>query len=308
MQEYYAAPMEGLTGWRWRQVHSALFGGADRYYTPFLSPNANFEFQTKELQEIDPAHNRGLFVVPQILTNRAEYFVWAARECQSRGYGEVNLNLGCPSGTVTGKNKGAGLLREKDILRRLLDGIFDALPDLKISVKTRIGWDDPAQWPALLELLNAYPIARLIVHPRVRAEFYKGGVHRDAFAWAQANTRLPLCYNGDLLTPADAAAAPDVPLMFGRGLQTDPSLLRRLRGGERATIAELQAFHDALYAAYRRDYSGDVPVLHRMRELWNYLAGSFRDTEQLLRAVRKARTCDAYDQAVRQFFARAELA
>ena len=60
MQEYYAAPMEGLTGWRWRQVQSELFGGADRYYTPFLSPNANFEFQTKELQEIDPEHNRDL--------------------------------------------------------------------------------------------------------------------------------------------------------------------------------------------------------------------------------------------------------
>ena len=141
MQEYYAAPMEGLTGWRWRQVQSELFGGADRYYTPFLSPNANFEFQTKELQEIDPEHNRDLFVVPQILTNRPEYFVWAAKECQSRGYSEVNLNLGCPSGTVTAKNKGAGLLRERDILRALLDGIFDALPDLKISVKTRIGWD-----------------------------------------------------------------------------------------------------------------------------------------------------------------------
>lgn len=308
MQEYYAAPMEGLTGWRWRQVQSALFGGADRYYTPFLSPNANFEFQTKELQEIEPAHNRGLLVVPQILTNRAEYFVWAARECQRRGYGEVNLNLGCPSGTVTGKNKGAGLLREKDILRRLLDGIFDALPGMKISVKTRIGWDDPAQWPALLELLSAYPVALLIVHPRVRTEFYKGAVHRDAFTWAQANTRLPLCYNGDLLTPADTAAASDVPLMFGRGLVSDPALLRRLRGGERATVRELEEFHDALYAAYRRDYSGDVPVLHRMRELWNYLAGSFRDTEQLLRAVRKARTCAAYDQAVRQFFARAELA
>ena len=111
MQEYYAAPMEGLTGWRWRQVHAALFGAADRYYTPFLSPNANFEFQTKELQEIAPENNRDLPVVPQILTNRAEYFIWAAKECQSRGYGEVNLNLGCPSGTVTGKNKGAGLLR-----------------------------------------------------------------------------------------------------------------------------------------------------------------------------------------------------
>ena len=307
MQEYYAAPMEGLTGWRWRQVQSELFGGADRYYTPFLSPNANFEFQTKELQEIDPAHNRGLFVVPQILTNRAEYFVWAARECQSRGYTEVNLNLGCPSGTVTGKNKGAGLLREKDILRQLLDGVFDALPDLKISVKTRIGWDDPAQWPVLLELLNAYPITLLIVHPRVRTEFYKGAAHRDIFAWTQENTHLPLCYNGDLFTLADVAAAPDVPLMFGRGLQTDPSLLRRLRGGDRASVSELQAFHDALYDAYRRDYYGDVPVLHRMRELWNYLAGSFRDTERFLRAVRKARTCEAYAQEARQFFAQAEL-
>ena len=219
----------------------------------------------------------------------------------------MNLNLGCPSGTVTAKNKGAGLLREKDILRALLDGIFNALPDLKISVKTRIGWDDPDQWPALLALLNDYPITLLIIHPRVRTEFYKGRVHRDAFAWAQANTGLPLCYNGDLLTPADVSAAPNVPLMFGRGLQADPSLLRRLRGGERASVAELQAFHDAIYTAYRRDYSGDVPVLHRMRELWNYLAGSFRNTEPLLRAIRKARTCAAYEQAVRPFFARAEM-
>lgn len=307
MQEYYAAPMEGLTGWRWRQVHAALFGAADRYYTPFLSPNANFEFQTKELQEIAPENNRDLPVMPQILTNRAEYFIWAAKECQSRGYGEVNLNLGCPSGTVTGKNKGAGLLREEDLLRELLDGIFDALPDMKISVKTRIGWDDPAQWPALLDIFNDYPIALLIVHPRLRTEFYKGTVHREAFAWTQENTCLPLCYNGDLFTPADVAAAPALPLMLGRGLQRDPSLLRRLRGGERATAAELRAYHDALCAAYRWDYSGDTPVLHRMRELWSYLSGSFWDTDAFLRAVRKARTLSAYDQAARAFFAQARL-
>ena len=261
MQEYYAAPMEGLTGWRWRQVHAALFGPADRYYTPFLSPNANFEFQTKELQEIAPENNRDLPVVPQILTNRAEYFIWAAKECQSRGYGEVNLNLGCPSGTVTGKNKGAGLLRESDLLRPLLDGIFDALPDLRISVKTRIGWDDPARWPALLDILNDYPIALLIVHPRLRTEFYKGAIHREVFAWTQENTRLPLCYNGDLFTPADVAAAPALPLMLGRGLQRDPSLLRRLRGGERATVAELQAYHDAcgLPPGLQRRYADAAP-------------------------------------------------
>ena len=136
MHEWYAAPMEGLTGWRWRQVQHEMFGGAALYVTPFVSPNGNFSFQRKELEELDPERNRGIPVVPQILTNRAEYFVWAAKECRSRGWEQVDLNLGCPSGTVTGKNKGAGLLRQPELLRQLLDGIFDALPDMKISVKT----------------------------------------------------------------------------------------------------------------------------------------------------------------------------
>ena len=140
MHEWYAAPMEGLTGWRWRQVQHEMFGGAALYVTPFVSPNGNFSFQRKELEELDPERNRGIPVVPQILTNRAEYFVWAAKECRSRGWEQVDLNLGCPSGTVTGKKKGAGLLRQPELLRQLLDGIFDALPDMKISVKTRIGW------------------------------------------------------------------------------------------------------------------------------------------------------------------------
>ena len=307
MQEFYAAPLEGLTGWRWRQVQAELFGGADAYYTPFLSPNANFEFQTKELREIDPENNRNLPVVPQILTNRAEYFVWAARECRSRGYAEVNLNLGCPSGTVTGKKKGAGLLHEPEILRELLDGIFQALPDMNISVKTRIGWDDPAQWPGLLELLNDYPISLLIVHPRVRTQFYKGDVDHSAFSYALTHAKMPLCYNGDLRTPADVSAAPSVPLMFGRGLVANPALLRQIRTGQPATVEELREFHHRLYSAYRRDYGGDTSVLHRMRELWNYLENSFRDTEKFLRSVRKARSCAEYEQIVRQFFDRAEM-
>lgn len=158
MHEWYAAPMEGLTGWRWRQVQHEMFGGAALYVTPFVSPNGNFSFQRKELEELDPERNRGIPVVPQILTNRAEYFVWAAKECRSRGWTQIDLNLGCPSGTVTGKNKGAGLLRQPELLRQLLDGIFDALPDMKISVKTRIGWERAEEWPALLALLETYPI------------------------------------------------------------------------------------------------------------------------------------------------------
>ena len=235
MHEWYAAPMEGLTGWRWRQVQHEMFGGAALYVTPFVSPNGNFSFQRKELEELDPERNRGIPVVPQILTNRAEYFVWAAKECRSRGWEQVDLNLGCPSGTVTGKKKGAGLLRQPELLRQLLDGIFDALPDMKISVKTRIGWERAEEWPALLALLETYPICRLTVHPRVRTQFYKGTADREVFRWTAEHTALPLCYNGDVTTVRDlremGETFPDDAVMVGRGLVADPSLLRQATGG-----------------------------------------------------------------------------
>ena len=128
MDKLYAAPMEGLTGYLWRQVHAELFGPADKYFTPFLSPNATCTFQRKELDEIDPEHNRGLNVVPQLLTNRAEHFLWAVRELHDRGFREVNFNLGCPAGTVAAKRKGAGLLAYPQELDRCLEEIFAGLP------------------------------------------------------------------------------------------------------------------------------------------------------------------------------------
>ena len=215
-KQLYAAPMEGLTGWLWRRVHHELFGGADKYFTPFLSPNANHSFQAKERDEIEPAHNEGLPVVPQILTNSSEHFIWCARELHARGYGEVNLNLGCPSGTVTGKRKGSGLLAFPDELDRLLGEIFTALPELRISVKTRIGKLDPAEWEHLLAIYNRYPIAELIVHPRVQKEFYKGRSHRDVCAWTLGQTQLPLCESGDLFTPRLLLSSPAPAAMAGR--------------------------------------------------------------------------------------------
>ena len=281
MHEWYAAPMEGLTGWRWRQVQHEMFGRAALYVTPFVSTNGNFSFQRKELEELDPERNRGIPVVPQILTNRAEYFVWAAKECQP------------------------------ELLRQLLDGIFDALPDMKISVKTRIGWERAEEWPALLALLETYPICRLTVHPRVRTQFYKGTADREVFRWTAEHTALPLCYNGDVTTVRDlwemGEAFPDDAVMVGRGLVADPSLLRQATGGPAASLEELREFHDRLYGLYCRDFSGDVPVLHHMRELWNYFSRSFRETDTLLRQVRKAGDCRAYETAVRQFFYDAEL-
>ena len=293
--------MEGLTTCWWRQVHRELFGGADKYFTPFLSPNANLCFQQKELDEIQGEPD----TVPQLLTNRGDHFLWAARELYERGYREVNFNLGCPSGTVTAKHKGAGLLAYPEELDRCLGEIFEGLPDLRVSVKTRIGKNEPAEWDTLLALYEKYPISELIVHPRVQKEFYKGTVHRDAFDRALEAYPGTLVYNGDLFTPSDIGMFcrqyPQVTaVMTGRGLMTDPSLLRQTRGGRPASRQELAAFHDRLLALYTARLSGDTPVLHRMRELWNYLSGSFEGTDRPLKAIRKAKDLPAYEAAAQE--------
>lgn len=299
----YAAPLEGLTTYLWRRLQFDMFGGADKYFTPFLSPNSNLSFQTKELDDLQ--HNEGMPVVPQILCNCADHFLWAARELYEMGYREINFNLGCPSGTVTAKRKGSGFLSYPDDLDRCFGEIFDGLPDdMRLSVKTRIGKNDPAEWERLLAVYNKYPISELIVHPRVQKEFYRGTVHTDAFAYACDHTKLPLVYNGDLCSIGDVEALykafPVInTLMIGRGLIADPSLLRQIRGGERATREELTQFHERLYEAYRERLSGEAPVVHRMREFWNYFALSFEDTDGYLKKIRKAKSCAEYYSAAK---------
>jgi tRNA-dihydrouridine synthase len=289
-KQYYAAPMEGMTTWLWRQVHHRVFGGADKYFTPFLSPNATRTFQTRERREVE--ENGALNVVPQLLTADPEHFVWAARALRDMGYTEIDLNLGCPSGTVAAKKKGSGLLSWPDLLARLLDGIFDALPDMRISVKTRIGRHDDGEWPALLAIYDRYPIHELIVHPRVQKDMYRGRARREVFQWTREHTALPLVYNGDIWTPEDASGW-DVSVMTGRGLIADPALLRRARGGPAATRAELGEYMGALADGYGSRLGQDT-ALHRMWELWYYLGGDFPDAERWRKRIRKCRTLAEY--------------
>ncbi len=289
-KQYYAAPMEGMTTWLWRQVHHRIFGGADKFFTPFLSPNATYTFQVKERREIE--HNRGLNVVPQLLAAEPDHFVWAAKTLRNMGYGEVNLNLGCPSGTVAAKRKGSGLLSYPDQLEWLLDGIFTALPDMKISVKTRIGRHDDGEWPALLAIYDRYPIHELIVHPRVGKDMYRGTARREVFTWTRQHTALPLVYNGDVWTAEDAASW-DVSVMTGRGLIADPALLRRSRGGQAAARAELAAFMGELAEGYEAAVGQDA-ALHRMWEIWFYLIDSFPEAGDALKRMRKCRRLADY--------------
>ena len=290
----FAAPMEGITTYIWRDVHRRIFGGADGYMTPFLSPNGNLTFQHKELAEIS---QREPDLVPQLITNRAEYFLWGAEDVRKLGYGEVNFNLGCPSGTVVAKHKGAGMLSDPKELDALLDEIFAAQPDIQISVKTRIGRYTAEEWPALMEVYNKYPLARLIIHPRVQKEMYLGRAHREAFVYAEKVAKMPLVYNGDVVSPDDPILATDTDVMIGRGLLINPALLRQIRGGKPATREELTAYHDALLCAYMAAYDGTLSALYKMRGLWAYMGEAFADSERFLRVIFKAKDLSTYQTA-----------
>ena len=215
------APLDGITKVVFRRVWHRHFGGADRYFIPFFSPTDQHILTQRDRRELDPEANGGLPLVPQVMTRRAPDFLWAAELVEQMGYQEVNLNLGCPSGTVTATGKGSGFLARPEELERFFDEVFASVK-LPVSVKTRLGVKEPEEFERLLEIYNRYPIACLTIHPRIQKQFYKGTVHRDWFTWAAERSRNPLCYNGDLVTVEDCGAfAADFPavgaVMIGRG-------------------------------------------------------------------------------------------
>ena len=317
------APLEGLTTYIFRNTHAKYFGKLDKYYTPFLSLHKEKEFSHKERQEILPENNEGLWVVPQVLTNSAEDFLKAALKLKEVGYEEVNINLGCPSGTVVPKGKGAGMLAEPERLEQFLEEVFNKTP-LKISIKTRLGMTDEGEWSRLLEIYNRFPLEELIVHARVREDYYKKPVRLEPFAKTLEQSKCPVCYNGDIFTVEDYVALKErfpklEAVMLGRGLLQNPGLaagiskynLLQKCGEERIDawaeknseyFARLHAFHDELYSEYQKILSGDRNVLFKMKEFWSYLICNFPDMEKQLKKLHKTKSCAEYESWVRILF------
>lgn len=299
---YYFAPMEGLTDGIYRRLHHTYFPSVDRYYTPFFSPSAHRKLTPKEQRELPPADALDYTVVPQVLTRNPEDFLWMAEQCKNAGYREINLNLGCPSGTVTAKGKGAGMLQSCDDLDRFLDAVFSASP-IFVSVKTRIGYTASAEFPHLLDIFNRYPIKELTVHPRTRNAFYNGCVDMEAFRYAVDNSRNPLCYNGDLCSLSEihafAHSFPNIKaVMIGRGLIGDPGMLT----SKGTDISTLKDFHDALLEAYSIAFGSGRNAMFRMKENWFYLINRFDGGEKLYKKLRKTSDLNEYQWICHEIF------
>lgn len=301
--KFYLAPMEGLTGYIYRNSHKDFFGEIDRYFTPFI---ASKKLSSREKNDVLPEHNEDMTVIPQILTNKSSEFISIAKQLEQRGYTTVNLNLGCPSGTVVAKHRGAGFLGLPEELEKFLSEIFRGCP-IDISIKTRIGIDDVSESADIISMYNKFPLEELIIHPRLQTELYSGKPHLEEFEQGLKMSKHKICYNGDINTPEDffriTERFPQLEsVMIGRGILANPALIRQIKGGASIDIEELKAFHRSVYDGYKSIMSGDRNVLFKMKELWIYMGRLFSDSDKILKRIRKADKCSDYEAAVNILF------
>lgn len=318
--KFYFAPLEGITGYIYRNVFHELFGqGIDKYFTPFIAAAHGGDMKNRSLRDVLPENNKGLPIIPQILTNHAEDFTTLRKQLNALGYREVNLNLGCPYRTVVSKGKGAGFLERTEELKDFLEKIFrDCRESEEISVKTRIGMESPEEFEEILSIYNQFPIKELTIHPRVQKDFYDGKPDRAAFTKAFSSSVNPVCYNGDIFTKKDYSQLKEEypqleAVMIGRGFLVNPGLLQEILQDKKMVKRDFTVFHDRLYEEYHELMGEDKNTLFKMKELWNYWQYLFDvqekpGREKYLKKIRKAKTGKEYKASVNTLIQESEIA
>ncbi len=305
--KFYFAPMEGLTGYVYRNAHHAFFPkGIAKYFSPFIVANQSDNFKTRELYDVLPDNNPGIVLIPQLLTNNADDFIHTAKRLMQLGHDEINLNLGCPAGTVVSKGRGAGFLAKREELDVFLESVFSRSV-ARISIKTRVGKERPEEFEALIEIFNKYPIKELIIHPRIQKDLYRNKPNLEAFRAAFHQSKNPVCYNGDIFSTGDCKSFserfPNVDtVMLGRGLITNPGLINELLYNVKLEKKLLKSFHDKIYDDYKGILFGEKNVLYKMKELWSYMILMFSDSAKRAKSIRKAQGFHDYNEAVACLF------
>lgn len=299
--QIYFAPLEGITGYVFRNAYNKYYGGVDKYFTPFITPHTKKLMNSREKRDILPENNSGLVVVPQVLTNKAEELIDVCKRLEEFGYHEVNLNLGCPSKTVTSKRKGSGFLENPSELEEFFDRFFK-VSDTKLSIKTRIGISELEEAERLFRVFERFPFEEVIIHARLQQEFYQGTPHYDVFEDYCKRTKHSLCYNGDLKTWDDIDTLEKRfekcdKFMLGRGLLFHPAALlskENTRIDKAQEMEKFKGFHDELVEGYDAYMCGDRNTLFKMKELWGYWGAQFPGQDKILKKIKKADTLTEY--------------
>ncbi len=312
----YLAPIRGLTDALFRETLHSHFAGFDAAVAPFINPQRKFLFDDRSLRDLLPENNRLMAVVPQLLHTEPEDFLSLLDRLAELGYRQANWNLGCPAPMVARKKRGSGLLPYPEKILSLLTAVLPH-PRVELSIKTRLGYHDPAELPALLPALEGLPLREIIIHPRLGSQLYRGTADSEAFAACSRLTSHPLCYNGDIVDTAGyqrlSARFPEVGRwMIGRGALANPFLAEEIKGIASGSATKrrerLRSFHDELFARYQQRLSGPSHILGRLKQLWAYLISAFPGQPRSLKKILKCQTLSEYRQSIDELFATPPLA
>lgn len=299
------APIQGITDFRFRRCFNEHFGGVARYYAPYIRLEKGMNIPKARMRDIDPENNQSIQLVPQIMSNKAEEMLYLAGFLEDQGYAEMNWNLGCPYPMVTNRKLGAGLLPHPEIVHDLLAEIIPKI-SIRLSVKLRLGLEDPQDLEKLLPVFNRFSLEEIIIHPRIGKQLYKGQANRDIFERVLPYCNHPVAYNGDLKDITDIQAChnrfPDVKhFMIGRALIANPFLADDISGLEMSAeykIERFKKFHDSLVEEYLSALSGPSHLLTRMRGFWEYFSLSFTNSHKVFKRIKKANSLEKYYSAV----------
>ncbi len=302
------APLQGFTDVTYRNVFSDHFKGLDEALAPFLSTMGQKRLKPSRIKDVDPENNKKLFVVPQILGNVPQDFIFLANHLFAMGHKKINWNLGCPHSKIAKKLRGSGLLCHPDKIDAFLDAVLPNLSNT-LSVKIRLGRKSDQEISKLLPVFDKYPLDEIILHPRTGVQMYTGTSDHDAFENAISNSRHSFTYNGDItdLTSFNVVQNRFSNIhrfMIGRGMLSNPFLAEDIKEIVNQTdrIQRLKNFHDDLLENYKKIFSGPGHLTGRMKGFWTYLGPSFQDSAKPLKKILKSGSMTTYLQRVDNFF------
>jgi tRNA-dihydrouridine synthase B len=301
-----SSPLQSFTEFRFRNGIEKYFGGIDTYYAPYIRLNGKLEIKASYERDLLPKNNVVKELIPQVMTNDPEEFMFVVKYVQTLGYKELNWNLGCPYPMVTKRCMGSGLINDPQRIDKVLQKVHDE-SDIIVSMKMRMGYDHPEEILDVFPILDKYPIKSIGIHARIGKQLYKGDVDLVSFQNCLDKTKHKIYYNGDIRTVADFRRMQDMfpsidHWMIGRGLIADPFLPSMIKADSEIYPENrwevFGKFIAELFNGYAGALSGKSHVLTKMTSYWEYFADSFPDPHRTFKKIKKAKSIEAYQDAV----------
>jgi tRNA-dihydrouridine synthase len=305
-----SSPLQGFTDFRFRNAFHRYFGGIDTFYSPYIKLNGKLVIKGSYERDILPENNTTLEVIPQIITNDAEEFLFVVRYVQQLGYKELNWNLGCPYPMVAKCGMGSGLISNTSQIEHILKRVHTET-DIIVSMKMRMGYENPTEILDVFPILEQYPIKNIAIHARIGKQLYKGGVDLDSFQKCLDTSKHKIYYNGDITSVEKFRIMQErFPTidhwMIGRGLIADPFLPSMIKNNTteypKNKLEIFEAFHDTIYQEYDAYLSGPTPIRMKMLGFWEYFSASFSNPQKTFKKIKKAGNSKNYEAAVKEIF------